>query len=221
MLAKVDIGSSGEWHRNMCNLHIGGTPWVLPTDLAVFAAFMRLAPLFSGSPARIRQGFTMRHPPPVPGELIWFHAEWQLQYGLEEINLPHRGFLSAAAWERDISHLMLPEDYAMRARHLHALLVASEEPPEANEEPVNLLVEHAARREMVEMGHDPNSHDERDQDLLADLMLGWEHVIKAFAKRFAVSVAILSPFSVFFACADFPIRAQQPYPSPHHAVARN
>uniref|UniRef100_A0A0K3CM28 FGENESH: predicted gene_12.24 protein n=1 Tax=Rhodotorula toruloides TaxID=5286 RepID=A0A0K3CM28_RHOTO len=197
-VAKVAIGSSGEWHRNMCNIRIGGAAWVLPTDLAVFAAFMRLTPLFQYPRDQIPRHFTTGNPPPVPGELIWFHAEWQIQYGLEEIRLPHKGFLSAAAWERDISHFVSAEGYAERATHLHALLVASEEPPEANEEPVNLLVEHAARREMAEMGHNPNSHDERDQHLLADLMMEWEQVIEVMQRRFA-----------------------QPYPSPHHAVARN
>ncbi|GEM09404.1 hypothetical protein Rt10032_c08g3421 [Rhodotorula toruloides] len=108
-------------------------------------------------------------------------------HGLEELNLPHKGILSAAAWERDISHLMSAEDYVERAQRLGALLVASEEPAEANEKPVNLLVEQSARMEMVQTGYNPNSRSEESRDLLADLMMGWEQVIKVLKKRFAVS----------------------------------
>ncbi|BGP22552.1 hypothetical protein JCM10295v2_001437 [Rhodotorula toruloides] len=106
-------------------------------------------------------------------------------HGLEELNLPHKGILSAAAWERDISHLMSAEDYVERAQRLGALLVASEEPAEANEKPVNLLVEQSARMEMVQTGYNPNSRSEESRDLLADLMMGWEQVIKVLKKRFA------------------------------------
>lgn len=186
-LRKVQHTLSRGWPRNLCNINYGREPWVVPTELATLATFLRITPLVDCPPALIARGFTTQHPPPVPSELVCFRAEWQVQNALEAMRLPHKGFLSAAAWERDISYFFDTATYQWYDQHLHKLLLASEPPAEARVERVNLLVKQAARMEMFEMGEDPERTTERGCNLVEDIMLGWQRVIHLLAERFAVS----------------------------------
>lgn len=184
-LRKVQHTLSRGWPRNMCAIEHHQEPWRVSTELATLATFLRITPLADCPPVSIARGFTTQHPPPVPSELVCFRAEWQVQNALEAMDLPDKGFLSAAAWERDISYLFDAATYEWYDEHLHKLLLASEPPAEARVERVNLLVKQAASMEMFEMGEDPTT--EHGHNLLEDIMLGWQRVIHLLAERFAVS----------------------------------
>lgn len=191
-LRKVGLSSSGDWPRNMCHINYRGDPWIVPTDLATQAAFWRLTPLFQCTPERIHHGFTSQRPPPVPLELSCFRTEWEVQAGFDAMGLTHRGFLSAACWDRDVSQMMSAQEYAHRAQHLGMLLHSMDE-QRHRVEPVSILVDEAVKREMLAMGEDPAAHTEVNEDeysLPADLMRGWDEVIEVLKKRFAVRIVV-------------------------------